>query len=251
MAFFTIFGLMIKNLRLLHRVYVVFVIVFLFLIFYPFYYITSRKTEWYVLLNKLRKANSLLCSFLTGIFFRINLDEPLEEEETYIYCANHTSNLDVMILCVLAKGRFHFMGKEELLRHPMFKIFFSTVDIPVKRESRISAFRAFKRAGDNLEKGMSLVIFPEGGIDDEHYPPVLMPFKNGAFRLAIEKGVRIVPVTMNVWKKMFDDGAKYGSSPGICDIYVHKAISTKDLKLGEEDLLKDQVFEIINSKLAV
>lgn len=155
-----------------------------------------------------------------------------------------------MILCLLAKGRFHFMGKDELLKAPILRLFFKTIDIPVNRDSKMSAFRAFKRAGENLDHGMSLIIFPEGKIDETHYPPVLQSFKNGPFRLAIDKNISIVPISIsNAWKKMWDDGRKYGSRPGICDIYIHKPISTKDLAGADADLLKDQVFDLINSKL--
>ncbi|MEJ2880646.1 lysophospholipid acyltransferase family protein [Pedobacter sp. GR22-6] len=240
---------MITLFRQIHRYYSVLIILILSVSFYPFYYFASRKPERYALLNQLRKINSLLCSTLIGVFFRFRFEVPLQEGQTYIYCANHTSNLDIMILCVLAKGRFHFMGKQELLDNPVLKIFFQTIDVPVNRDSKISAFRAFKKVGENLENGMSLVIFPEGKIDD-HYPPQLVPFKNGPFRLAIEKNIPIVPVSMtNVWQKMWDDGAKYGTSPGICEIYVHRPLSTKELNIDDSDLLKDRIFDLINSKL--
>ncbi|MGA9649402.1 lysophospholipid acyltransferase family protein [Pedobacter sp.] len=194
-------------------------------------------------------ANSFLCSLFAGVFFSYKFEEPLDNKQTYIYCANHTSNLDIMIFCILAKGRYHFMGKDELLNNPVLGIFFKTIDISVKRDSKISAFRAFKKAGENLEKGMSLIIFPEGKIDD-HYPPKLGEFKNGPFRLAIEKNIPLVPVSItNVWKINWDDGAKYGSKPGICDIYVHKPINTSQLADGDTDGLKEKVFKLIDSKL--
>lgn len=141
------------------------------------------------------------------------------------------------------------MGKDELLNNPVLGIFFKTIDISVNRDSKISAFRAFKKAGENLEKGMSLVIFPEGKIDD-HYPPKLGEFKNGPFRLAIDKNIPLVPVSItNVWKINWDDGAKYGSKPGICDIYVHKPINTSELADVDSDILKEKVFQLIDSKL--
>jgi 1-acyl-sn-glycerol-3-phosphate acyltransferase len=155
-----------------------------------------------------------------------------------------------MILCILAHGRFHFMGKAELEQNPVLAIFFRTIDISVNRDSKISAFRAFKKAGENLVKGMSLLIFPEGGIQDEHYPPKLMPFKNGPFRLAIEKQVPVVPISIiNAWELSWDDGSKYGSRPGICDIYVHKPIFTDKLEIKQDDQLNMEVFKTINSKL--
>jgi len=241
---------MIRLLKQIHRIYLLLVILFFFMLFYPFYYLASRKTEWYGFLNQLRALNSFLCCVFTGIFFRFIYEEELLSTQKYIYCGNHTSNLDIMIFCLLAKGRFSFMGKDTLLKNPVFKIFFSTIDIPVNRESKMSSFRAFKRAGESLNQGLSLIIFPEGEISDEAYPPVLMPFKNGPFRLAIETSTPIVAVSItDAWEKLWDDGAKYGSRPGICDIYVHKPVYTENLRSDDADQLKDRIFDLINSKV--
>jgi len=241
---------MINFLKQAHRIYSVFIILLFSLLFYPFYYLAARDPKTYGLLNRLRKLKSRYCAWFIGLSPGFIFEAPLQSGQTYIYCANHTSNHDIMLLCILAEGRFHFMGKEELLKNPVLRIFFKTIDIPVNRDSKISAFRAFKRAADNLEKGMSLIIFPEGGISHAHYPPRLMPFKNGPFRLAIEKGVPIVPVSLiNVWERMWDDGKKFGSSPGKVDIYVHKPVFTSNLTINDSDELKDRIFDLINSKL--
>lgn len=240
---------MIKFLRKVHRVWYLFWILFFFFLFYPFYILTSRNPKYYSVLNFFRKANSFLCSLFSGVFFSYQFEEKLDSSKTYIYCANHTSNLDIMIFCILGKGKYHFMGKDELLNNPVLGIFFKTIDISVNRDSKISAFRAFKKAGENLENGMSLIIFPEGKID-VHYPPKLGEFKNGPFRLAIDKNILLVPVSItNVWKINWDDGAKYGSKPGICDIYVHKPINTSGLTDTDTEDLKNRVFKLINSKL--
>lgn len=241
---------MIRSLKQVHRVYGIFIIATFSLLFYPFYYLAAQKPKTYGLLNRLRKLKSRLCALFIGLAPRFTFEEALDKDQTYIYCANHTSNFDIMLLCILAKGRFHFMGKDELLKNPILGIFFKTIDIPVNRDSKMSAFRAFKKAGDNLENGMSLIIFPEGKIADTHYPPKLIPFKNGPFRLAIEKGIPIVAVSLsNIWKRMWDDGQKYGSTPGICNIYVHKPVLTADLTINDSDELKDRIFELINTKL--
>lgn len=251
MGYFLVFlNSMISTLKQAHRIYSVFIIGIFSLLFYPFYYLAAQNPKTYGLLNSLRKLKSRLCAFFIGFVPRFTFEEPLLQGQTYIYCCNHTSNHDIMILCILAQGRFHFMGKAELLKNPMLRVFFKTIDIPVDRDSKMSAFRAFKKAGHNLENGMSLIIFPEGKIADEYYPPRLMPFKNGPFRLAIEKGIPIVAVSLtNVWKRMWDDGLKYGSEPGIGNIYVHKPVLTTNLTINDSDELKDRIFDLINSKL--
>lgn len=236
-------------LKQIHRIYTLFVILLFFVILYPFYYASSRKPQWYGVLNGFRKLHSYLICFFSGTILNYRFEQRLNKQQPYIFCANHTSNLDIIIMCILANGRFHFMGKNELLDNPVLRIFFKTIDIPVNRESKISAFKAFKKAGDNLKRGMSLIIFPEGKIDDS-YPPVLQPFKNGPFRLAIDEQIPIVAVSIaDAWKLLWDDGSKYGSKPGVAHIYVHQPIYTKDLNIDDSDLLKDRIFELINSKL--
>ncbi len=239
-----------RFLKQLHRIYSLIIIFILSLLFYPFYYLASRSPRSYGLLNRLRVWHSRVSCVCTGIRLRYTFEVPLSAARQYIYCANHSSNLDIMIMCVLGKQRFHFMAKDELQNNPVLKIFFNTIDIAVNRNSKISAFRAFRKAGVNLQSGMSLIIFPEGRIDDHNYPPKLLPFKNGPFRLAIENHVPIVPVTIcNAWELMWDDGRKKGSRPGRCDIYVHKPIFTQGLDVKDDEALKDQVSGIIQSKL--
>lgn len=240
---------MIKLLKQIHSVYFSFWIVFFFLLFWPFYYFGTRKPNRYLFLNKLRSAHAFISTILSGVYFNFKFEQKLDDKKIYIYCANHTSNLDIVLFCLLAKGRYHFMGKEELTKNPVLGLFFRTIDIAVSRESKFSAFRAFKKAGENLENGMSLIIFPEGRIDDA-YPPILQEFKNGPFRLAIEKNIPIVPVSIiNIWEIMWDSGFKYGTRPGVGEIYVHEPISTVTLATESADVLKEQVFNKINSKL--
>ncbi|MBB2145012.1 1-acyl-sn-glycerol-3-phosphate acyltransferase [Pedobacter sp. LMG 31464] len=240
---------MIKLLRKIHLFYSALIFLFFVLLFWPFFYFGTRNPKYYSFLNKARTSFSFLVTATTGIFFNFQFEKKLDKNQTYIYCANHSSNLDIIVFCLLAKGRYHFMGKEELKKNPVLGIFFKTIDIAVSRESKISSFRAFKKAGENLENGMSLIIFPEGRIDDV-YPPVLQEFKNGPFRLAIDYNIPIVPVSVvNLWQFMWDNGLKYGTRPGIVDIYVHEPISTVTLAGDNADVLKDEVFKKINSKL--
>lgn len=239
---------MIKLLRKIHFFYFTFCILFFSTLFWPLYYWGTRKPSRYLILNRMRAVHAFLSTAFAGVFFNFKFETPLDKR-TYIFCANHTSNLDIVLFCLLAKGRFHFMGKEELKENPVLGLFFRTIDVAVNRDSKISAFRAFKKAGENLDNGMSLIIFPEGKIDDS-YPPTLHEFKNGPFRLAIEHKIPIVPVSIsNIWKIMWDSGFKYGTRPGIGEIYVHEPISTAILAPDYADELKEIVYAKINSKL--
>ncbi len=206
-------------------------------------YYYSRKPERYLKLNKYRKGFGFLSSALAGFFYRYNYKQQLNWNQPFIVCANHTSNLDISAITLMMQGNFAFLGKEELVRNPVLGMFFRTIDIPVNRESKIASFRAFKKADEYLQQGMSLVIFPEGKIGYE-YPPILHEFKNGPFRLAIERQIPIVPVCIDqLWKLMWDDGFKYGSHPGVGQLWVHEPIDTKGMNVDDADLLKEQVYQ--------
>jgi 1-acyl-sn-glycerol-3-phosphate acyltransferase len=240
---------MLRYLRLLHTWLYVFSVSIIFFLLYPLFYYYSRKPERYPVLNKIRYYFAMISSGMVGFFYRFRKEEEIDWSKTYIICPNHFSNLDISIATLICESNFAFMGKQELADHPIFKIFFKTVDIPVNRDSKMSSFRAFKKAEEYLEKKINLIIFPEGKIGEE-YPPLLHSFKNGPFRLAIEHQIPIIPVTItNAWQKLWDDGLKYGSSPGICDICIHKPIETNGLTIADTDMLREKVYEIINSEL--
>lgn len=237
-------------LRKAHRYLYIFNVVFFFCLLYPFLYYYSRKEDRYEKLNTYRRLWGFLSSFFSGIFYRYRIiPQKIDWSKNYIICSNHTSNLDITAISLFVKRNFAFIGKEELLENPFTGLFFRSVDIPLNRSSRISSFKAFKRGGDYLKAGMNLAIFPEGKIPDE-YPPVLHSFKNGSFRMAVELKVPVIPVTiLDSWEKMWDDGSEYGSRPGICDICVHEPIETSALTIADIDILRDKVYEIINSEL--
>jgi 1-acyl-sn-glycerol-3-phosphate acyltransferase len=199
-------------------------------------------------MNKIRRLWGFLSSACVGIFYRFTYEVPLDRKNPHIICPNHTSNLDITAVSLLVKNDCCFMGKEELTEGLVTSLFFRTVDIPVNRESRMSSFRAFKKAMEKLQGGITMIIFPEGKIPDD-YPPQLHAFKNGPFRLAIEAGVPIVPVTsLNTWKLLWDTGTKHGSRPGICNVFIHKPIETKHLTVEDADNLRDEVYRIMKEK---
>ena len=235
-------------LRKAHAYFYMTGVAFFYFLLYPLFYYFSRKPSSYKYMNKLRGGWGLLSSACAGIFYRFTLEYPIDWARAYIICPNHTSNLDISAMSLLVKTDCSFMGKQELTEGVVTGLFFRTVDIPVNRDSKMSSYRAFKKAKEKLESGITVIIFPEGGIADD-YPPHLQAFKNGPFRLAIEAGVPIIPVTSgNSWKILWDTGTKYGSRPGICDVFVHKPIETAQLTIDDADLLRDEVYRIMQKK---
>jgi len=240
---------MILLFKRIHTRFYRYSVAFFFILVWPVLYFLSRRRTRYKYINKFRRFIIFCSTAISGIFFNIDYEAPVDWKRTYIICGNHTSNLDVSAINIAVRNNHCFIGKEELLNNLVLGFFFRTIDITVNRESKMSSFRAFKSAAERIKEGVSVVIFPEATIPEE-YPPVLYPFKNGAFRLAIELKAPILPVTsVDTWKILWDSGGKYGSRPGICDIFVHKPIETAHLSVDDADILRDQVYGIIKHKL--
>lgn len=220
-----------------------------FVLTYPFLYLFSRKQSLYPQLNIIRKICAFFPSALSGIFYKAEYEEKIDWSKTYIVCPNHSSNMDIFAISLVVKNNFFFLGKEELLKNPITARYFKTIDIPINRDSKIASFKAFKKTSERISDGMTPVIFPEGKIGDE-FPPLLHPFKNGPFRLAIEHQIPIIPITIcDNWKICWDDGKVFGVRPGISKVYVHQPIETKGLKIEDDEHLKELVYQKISSKL--
>jgi 1-acyl-sn-glycerol-3-phosphate acyltransferase len=141
-----------------------------------------------------------------------------------------------------------YMAKAELKKAPLFKIFFHGMDIAVNRTSRMDSHKALVKAGQEIDKGRSMVIYPEGTISNNGK---LKPFKNGPFKLAIDKQVPIVPiVNLNNWELLQNGGFfKSNGRPGIAKTVILKPIETKGMT--DENLvdLRDKVYQLINDTL--
>ena len=233
----------------LHRYFYLMSVFLIFSIAYPLLWVYAKdRDKYFSQLVKLRRWIALKSASLAGIRFQIDEEVKIDWSEHYVICANHTSNLDITALMAACDIDFSFMGKEELLDNKVTSLFFKTIDIPVNRSSKISSFRAFKKAQALLESGKSVTLFPEGGIDST-FPPQLSEFKIGAFKLAMDSNVPILPIVIHdAWKLCWDDGVRYGTSSGKCHVSVLKPITPESF-LNAEDL-RDEVYAIFQNNWA-
>lgn len=183
-----------------------------------------------------------------GFHYHIEREQQMEKDKSYMLVANHTSMTDIMLMLVVSKNPFVFVGKKELAKIPVFGFFYKRTSILVDRGSSKSRFEVFKRAQHRLNQGLSICIFPEGGVPEDE-SILLDEFKDGAFRLAIEHQIPIVPMTFADNKKRFSFKF-FSGSPGRMRVKVHSFISTEGLTLDDKKELKDKVREVIYTQLA-
>ncbi|MGV3461596.1 MAG: lysophospholipid acyltransferase family protein [Flavobacterium sp.] len=185
--------------------------------------------------------------FGMGFYYRIDREQEMQKGNSYMLVANHASMTDIMLMLAISKNPFVFVGKKELVKIPIFGFFYRRTCILVDRNSSKSRFEVFKRAQQRLNQGLSICIFPEGGVPEDE-SIVLDGFKDGAFRLAIEHKIEIVPMTFADNKRRFSFKFLSGS-PGIMRATVHKFMPTAGLTLEDKHDLRDRVRSVIYHQL--
>ena len=160
----------------------------------------------------------------------------------FVVVSNHESFADILLLCNLP-WEMKWMSKVEILRIPylgwMMKL---AGDIPVDRGSRESAGKAMELCRRTLKNRVSVMIFPEGtrSTTDE-----LLPFKDGAFRLAVKTGVPILPLALVGTR---DALAKHDWRFGPADAHVRvlPPVEVTGYTLKTVDDLKEKVRNMID-----
>jgi 1-acyl-sn-glycerol-3-phosphate acyltransferase len=155
----------------------------------------------------------------------------------FVVVANHQSLLDIVLLSRLPR-EMKWVIKEELVRIPWIgQMLRLTGDIAVRRGDPESGGEAVARARTYLERGMNVMIFPEGTRSRDAR---LLPFKKGAFRLAIETGVAVLPVVVSGTAEGFQKG---GATVGPCHAVARllAPVPTAGLTPADAGALRDQV----------
>lgn len=185
--------------------------------------------------------------FGMGFRIKVKFDEKPRFHESYMFVANHASMLDIMIMLTVIRQPFIFIGKKELSRIPIFGFFYRRTCILVDRNNQTSKKTAFFEAQRRLKQENSICIFPEGGVPDNE-SILLDHFKDGAFRLAIEHQIPIVPITLHDTKKRFSYNF-FSGGPGKIRVKVHKFFCTEGLEIRDRRTLREKTREVILKEL--
>ncbi|WP_149304411.1 lysophospholipid acyltransferase family protein [Pareuzebyella sediminis] len=174
---------------------------------------------------------------------KIRYDEKMEKGKSYMLVANHTSMLDIMLMLCVSKNPFVFVGKKELVKIPVFGFFYKRVCILVDRDDAKSRTGVYRRAQRRLNQGLSICIFPEGGVPDDE-TVLLDTFKDGAFKMAIAHNIPVVPIVFYDNKERFSFSF-FSGSPGVLRAKVHSFFDTQHLSEIDKAKLREQVRDVI------
>ncbi|MES2812166.1 MAG: lysophospholipid acyltransferase family protein [Bacteroidota bacterium] len=209
----------------------------------PLLVISLLKEEWYPYFFKMARFWANFILYGMGFYYKIQTEQEIESSKSYMFIANHTSMTDVMLMLATVKNPFVFVGKKELVKIPIFGFFYKRAAIMVDRESPKSRLAVYERAQRRIQQGMSICIFPEGKVPDDE-SVVLDEFKGGAFNLAIDHKLPIVPITFYDNKERLSY-TLFSGSMGVMRVKINPFIATKNLKHEDKKKLKEQARTII------
>jgi len=175
--------------------------------------------------------------------FRWSGTPPADPRRPYVVVSNHESFADILLISHLP-WEMKWLSKEEIFRVPVIGWIMHLVgDVPVKRGFGPSAIEAMRICRERLAQRVSVMIFPEGTRSPR---PDLLPFKDGAFRLAIEAGVPILPLAVSGTRTALPKTG-FIMRRARAEVRVLDPVETAGLTIADVGALRDRVRDMIDA----
>lgn len=187
--------------------------------------------------------------WILGIDVEVQDEALISQAQPGVIVANHQSGIDMATFGKLYPRRTIVIGKKELLWIPVFGVFFwASGNILLNRQRHRRAVAGIQQAVDALrDRGLSIWIFPEG--TRNRAETGLLPFKKGAFHMAIAAQRPIIPIVCSELKPVFSWNEKRLAFRGRVQIRVLPAIPTQGLTSADVDALSARVRETMLAAL--
>ena len=186
---------------------------------------------------------------LSGVKVNVTGREHLDPNQTYVFVANHQSYLDAAPIFAFTGRRMGMVAKKELLDAPLLGFGMGYVNvIAIDRSNRERAVETLKTVNERLRGGISFGVCPEG---TRANPGEMLPFKKGAFHLAVQTGVPIVPIALKNADVLMGRGLAE-AWPGTIDMVMMPPVETSWVKDDRDlDSLVDQVQRMIMKEMGI
>ena len=183
----------------------------------------------------------------SGVRVRVKGLELLDPKQPYVFVSNHRSYLDTAAMFVYTGRRIGLLAKKELLKVPVLGVGMGFVNVmAIDRSNRESAIRTTEAAAQRIKSGVSFAVFVEG---TRAKPGELLPFKKGAFYMARQAGVPVVPVAIKNSDVLMGKGTGEARS-GTIEMVFMKPIDTTHLTTDDDiDRLIAHVHALIAKEL--
>ena len=174
-------------------------------------------------------------------------EQPLQQDQSYIFVANHISYLDAAIIVKAFRHPVRPLGKVEMAKVPVFGFIYRKAIVTVDRSSAGNRSRSVQILKSILRKGISVLVFPEGTFNATHKP--LKEFYDGAFRIAIETGTPIKPVLfLDAYARMPYEFL-LSLNPGRNRAVFLEEVPVDGLTVKDVPALREKVYSLMEAKL--
>ena len=194
----------------------------------------------------INRSAIFIWSVLTGMRYKIRGLEHIDKNQTYVVVVNHVNAADMMATAYGQRVPAKPLVKKELTLIPGLGQLFSLMCLPVDRSSKEARYQSKVRMLNELKQGISVLIFPEGTRNRTTDP--LIPFFDGAFELAIEAQVPVLPVVLTNIRKINRVDTLL-VQPGTLEIAHLSPIKTTGLSIDQLQTLKEQTFNAMRTYL--
>jgi 1-acyl-sn-glycerol-3-phosphate acyltransferase len=191
-------------------------------------------------------AQRMLCRVvmkLAGAKLVVKRSPGFDPSRTCFLLSNHVNLFDPFVLYATVPQFFRGLELESHFRIPVYGWMMKRFgNVPVPDENRPSDLkRMWRLTRAALDSGVSLAVFPEG---QRTRNGRVGPFKNGVFRMALQFGTPIIPVSI-VGAFEFNTKTSWLIRPGTVTIHLHDVIETKDMRKEDVPALRDRVHAVI------
>ena len=167
----------------------------------------------------------------SGVRVEVKGLELLDPKQTYVFVSNHRSYLDTATLFIFTGRRIGLLAKKELLKVPVLGVGMGFVNVmAIDRSNRESAIRTTEAAAQRIRSGISFAVFVEG---TRAKPGELLPFKKGAFYMARQAGVPVVPVAIKNSDELMGKGTGEAKA-GTIEMIIMPPVPTTDVATDED-----------------
>ncbi len=199
-------------------------------------------TAWMIRLSRFWMSIYFPLSFIK---VSIKGKENFQPNENYIVVCNHNSFMDVPLSSPGIPGPNKTIAKVEMSRIPLFGIIYKRGSILINRKDENSRKESYQKMKDVLDAGMHMCIYPEGTRNKTDQP--MKAFHDGAFKLSMETGKKIIPAIINGTKEMLPNNKTLYFWPGKISMEFLSPIDPKDFV--DVTALKEYVFKTMMEKL--